>query len=230
MLHNTAYATPDDVANILGYLDPITMEPKKFDNTTYPTYDWVERRLLIASDEFDARTHDTWRINQVMNHIFNRGSLWQLTNMAFYGAPYFKGGWASPLLGPIQKWDPSKGDKLEYRPYADTWTDITDDVDKSFWFDYEGGAFFTNLSAIPIENSFRITYRYGRDEEPPYDIQDAVCKHVAIYIMQSDWYRTKIAGGGDLQSKNETIRQWREDINQIIYAHMNAGEAYSILP
>lgn len=229
MLHTTAYATPDDVAELLGMIDPITFEPMTFTNETYHTYDWIQKRLLVASDDFDARTHDTWRINQVKDHIFNRGTLWHLDNMAFYGTPYMNGGWSSQLIGPIINWDPEQGDKLEYRTFNNTWTDITDMVNKTFWFDYEGGVFFNNYNAIPVENAFRITYRYGRDTTPPYDIQDAVCKTVAIYVIQSDWYRTRIGGGGDLQSRSETIRQWNEDIRQTIYAHLNCGEAVSIL-
>ena len=229
-MNDTAYATPDDVAELLGMIDPISFEPMKFDNVSYPTYDWVQKRLLSASDKFDARTHDTWRWKQVKDSIFDRGTLWHLDNMAFYGVPYVQGGWASQLLGPILPWDTEKGDKLEYRSFSNTWIDISDQLNKSFWFDYNGGVFFTSLVGLPVQNEFRITYRYGRDEEPPYDIQEAIAKMVAIYVMESDWYRTKIGGGGDLQSKSETIRRWQEDINQVIYAHMNCGEAISILP
>lgn len=231
VLHTTAYGTPQDVFDLLNLQDPVTMEPLSPDNTTYPTYDQLQRRLLGISDDFDAKTHDTWRINTVIDYVFDRGTMWSATNTGIYGTPWRYGGWATQLIGPIMDWDASLGDKLYSRkPRGGEWTDITDQVGTSFWFDYRGGVFFCLYPQYLIDSAFKITYRYGRNDTPPYDVQDAVIKMAAIWVMQSDWYRTKLGGGGDLSSKNDTIRQWREDYNMTVYQHMNCGEAISLLP
>lgn len=231
-VHRTGYCTPIDVFEILGMLDDITGEPIIPQYDTYPNYMQLERRIIGFSDEFDARTHDSWRINHVVDHIFDRGSEWKYNNTYLYGSPSSRGGWHTQLMSPILPWNPDKGDKLEMLSFGTNgkYQDISNE-EGLFWFDYEAGIFYY-LGADPrIQNLFRITYRWGRDnEQPPYDIQDAVAKMTAIWVMQTDWYRTKIAGGGDLSSKTDTIRMWREDINQIIYNHLNCGSAISMLP
>ena len=55
-------------------------------------------------------------------------------------------------------------------------------------------------------------------------------KLVAIMIMQTDWYRAKLAGGGDLSSKRETISDWRKDIDNTYVKYFNCGTAQSLLP
>ena len=229
-LRLTGYCTPQDVIDLLMVRDPCTQKVITLSDNSFPTYDWVQKRILVASDGLDASLQDTWGVIQHKDYIMDRGDLWWFTNTFRWNVPYFRGGWQTQLINPILPWDPTKGDKLEMRTSQNQFIDITDEIDKSFWFDYEGGQFFWLRPTINDVNSFRITYRYGRDTTPPYDIQDACMKKVAIEIMQTDWYRARLGGGGDLSSKQETIRAWKEDIDRTIAKHFNCGTAQSLLP
>ena len=229
-LRTTGYCTPEDVIDLLMLRDPYTQEIMTLNDHTFPTRAWVQKRILVASDFIDSSTQDTWGVIQHKDYVMDRGDMWWYTNTTRWNIPLQRGGWQTQLINPILPWDPTKGDKLERRVNVNEWYDITDEYGKLFWFDYQGGSFFWLTPTISDINQFRITYRYGRDTAPPYDIQDACAKQVAIMIMQTDWYRSKLAGGGDLSSKQETIRAWKEDINQAISKHFNCGTAQSLLP
>lgn len=229
-LRLTGYCTPEDVIDLLMIRDPCTQEIMTLTDKSFPTRDWVQKRILVASDYIDSATQDTWGVIQHKDYIMDRGDLWWLTNTSRINMPWQRGGWHTQLINPILPWDPEQGDKLELRVSQNEWTDVTDEIEKTFWFDYEGGSFYWLRPTLDPYNRFRITYRYGRNTTPPYDIQDACVKSVAITIMQTDWYRSKFAGGGDLSSKQETIRAWKEEINAVIVRHMNCGTAQSLLP
>lgn len=229
-LRLTGYCTPQDVIDLLMLRDACTQEIMTLTDSSFPTKQWVEKRILVASDQLDSATQDTWGVIQHKDYIMDRGDMWWYTNTTRWNLPYQRGGWQTQLINPILPWDRSKGDKLEYRVNMDEWVDISNELNKSFWFDYEGGQFFWMRPTLTATNQFRITYRYGKDTTPPYDIQDACMKLVAIMIMQTDWYRSKLAGGGDLSSKRETIADWRKDIDNAIVRNMNCGTAQSLLP
>lgn len=229
-LRLTGYCTPEDVVDMLMLRDPCTQQIMTLTDKSFPTRDWVQKRILIASDSIDSSVQDTWGVIQHKDYVFDRGDLWWLTNTFRWNIPFSRGGWQSQLINPILPWDSTQGDKLELRLDRNVWTDVTDEYEKSFWFDYEGGQFFWMRPTLNEVNQFRITYRYGRNTTPPYDIQDACAKKVAIMIMQTDWYRTKLAGGGDLSSKQETMRAWKEDIDRTIVKYFNCGTAQSLLP
>lgn len=229
-LRLTGYCTAQDVIDLLMLRDPCTQQIITLNDQSFPTLDWVNKRILMASDRIDSITQDTWGVIQHKDFIMDRGDLWWLTNTFRWNVPFQRGGWQTQLINPILPWDTSKGDKLEIRYDRNNFVDISDEIDKSFWFDYQGGSFFWMRPTMNEVNQFRITYRYGKDCTPPYDIQDACMKMVAIMIMQTDWYRTKLAGGGDLSSKQETIRAWKEDISNIMTTNLNCGTAQSILP
>ena len=229
-LRLTGYCTPEDVIDLLMLRDPCTQQIMTLTDQSFPTRQWVEKQILIASDRIDSATQDTWGVIQHKDYIMDRGSLWALTNTYRWNIPYIRGGWQTQLINPILPWDKTKGDKLELRINSNEWSDLTDEIEKSFWFDYEGGSFFWLRPTLTDYNAFRITYRYGRDTTPPYDIQDACMKLVAIMIMQTDWYRSKLAGGGDMSSKRETINDWKKDIDNTYVKYFNCGTAQSLLP
>ena len=229
-LRLTGYCTPEDVINLMMLRDPCTQEIMTLTDRSYPTREWVERRILVASDQIDSSIQDTWGAIQHKDFIMDRGDLWWTTNTPRWNIPFARGGWQTQLINPILPWDKTKGDKLELRISSNEFIDITDEINQSFWFDYEGGSFFWLRPTLTEYNQFRITYRYGRDTTPPYDIQDACAKLVAITIMQTDWYRTKLAGGGDLSSKRETMKDWKEDVDRTIVKYFNCGTAQSLLP
>ena len=229
-LRLTGYCTPEDVIEMMMIRDPCTQEIMTLTDKSFPTRQWVQKQILIASDYIDSATQDTWGVIQHKNYIMDRGDLWWLTNTYRFNVPWQRGGWQTQLINPILPWDTSKGDTLEIREDKNNFVDISDEYGESFWFDYEGGSFFWMKPTISDYNKFRITYRYGRETTPPYDIQDACIKKVAITIMQTDWYRSKLGGGGDLSSKNDTKREWKEDIDRTIVKYFNCGTAQSLLP
>lgn len=229
-LRLTGYCTPEDVIDLLMLRDPCTQEIMTLTDKSFPTRQWVQKRILVASDYLDSAIQDTWGVKQHKDYIMDRGDLWWLTNSYRFNVPWQRGGWQTQLINPILPWDKTKGDKLELRIDRNVWTDITDEYEESFWFDYEGGSFFWMRPTLTTYNQFRITYRYGRDTTPPYDIQDACMKLVANTIMQTDWYRSKLAGGGDLSSKRETMNEWKADIDRTIAKYFNCGTAQSLLP
>lgn len=223
------YCTPEDVVDLLMLRDPCTTELMVLTDKSFPTRDWVQRRILVSSDYIDNRTQDTWGVIQHKDYIMDRGDLWHLTNTYRWNVPYVRGGWQTQLIDPILPWDTEQGDKLELRINQNDWVDISDEFGTSFWFDYEGGSFFWLRPTLDTYNQFKITYRYGKNTDPPFDLQEACAKLVAITIMQTDWYRTKFAGGGDLSSKRDTIRDWKEEINNTIVGYLNCGTAQSYL-
>jgi hypothetical protein len=210
--------------------DPCTQKIMVPNDQSFPTREWLQERILEASDYLDSATQDTWGVIQHKDYIMDRGDLWWLTNTYRFNVPWQRGGWQTQLINPILPWDPSKGDKLEIRVDKNNWVDITDQIEKSFWFDYEGGSFFWMQATISDYNKFRITYRYGRDCAPPNDLKSACIKYVGIEIMQTDWYRSKLAGGGELSSKSETKKEWKEYIDRTIVKYFNCGTAQSLLP
>lgn len=229
-LRITGYCTPEDVVDLMMLRDVCTQEPMVLSDKSFPTREWVQRRILEASDYLDSATQDTWGVTQHKDYIMDRGDLWWYTNTTRWNLPLQRGGWQTQLINPILPWDKTKGDKLEMRINSNDWIDITDQYNDTFWFDYQGGSFFWLRPTISDVNQFRITYRYGRDTTPPYDIQEACMKRVANMIMQTDWYRTKISGGGDLSSKRETMNEWKADIDRTIVKYFNCGTAQSLLP
>lgn len=188
------------------------------DENTDPNIEMTNEFILVAQDIIDRRTAHSWRSEkQKRNEVHDiPDSLWDYGQ----GIPLF-------LQHRMIKtpFDATKGDKFEI---WDGNTFIEQDVtenDNFIHFEKTSGTYYIRGFFFTILNKkrFRITYRYGSDQENeivPRDIQRACILLAAIDILSTDFQMSKIPYGGEgTISKRETVQNWKELVNEIIDDH-----------
>lgn len=188
------------------------------DENTDPNIDMVNEFILVAQDIIDRRTAHSWQSEkQKRNETHDiPDSLWDYGQ----GIPIFL-----QHRGIKTPFDASKGDKFEiwdgikYEEQDVSQNDNFIHFEKTSGTYYIRGFFFTILR----KKRFRITYRYGSDQENeliPRDIQRACILLVAIDILSTDFQMSQIPYGGEgTISKRETVQNWKELVNEIIDDH-----------
>jgi len=188
------------------------------DENSDPNIDMVNEFILVAQDIIDRRTAHTWQSEkQKRNETHDvPDSLWDYGQ----GIPVFL-----QHRGLKTPFDASKGDKFEiwdgikYEEQDVSQNDNFIHFEKTSGTYYIRGFFFTILR----KKRFRITYRYGSDQENeliPRDIQRACILLVAIDILSTDFQMSQIKYGGEgTISKRETVQNWKEMVNEIIDDH-----------
>ncbi len=188
------------------------------DENTDPNIDMVNEFILVAQDIIDRRTAHTWQSErQKRNETHDvPDSLWDYGQ----GIPVFL-----QHRGIKTPFDASKGDKFEiwdgikYEEQDVSQNDNFIHFEKTSGTYYIRGFFFTILR----KKRFRITYRYGSDQENeliPRDIQRACLLLTAIDILSTDFQMSQIKYGGEgTISKRETVQNWKEMVNEIIDDH-----------
>ena len=188
---------------------------------TNPNTKMTEKIILRNEDEIDRRTGHTWRTVQYANetldvnllHDFGRGM----------GA-YLKHRMIKPF-------DESLGDKVElwdgqrYVEFSSP-NDSTITVEPTMGIMYFRGFIFTLLR----KHRFRITYRYGGDQEGtspvPRDIEKACLLMTSIDILSTDFQFSQLAYGGEGNvDKNSVMTRWQSQIDHII---MNRQEFQTV--
>lgn len=187
------------------------------DENTDPNIEMVNEFILVAQDIIDRRTAHSWQSEkQKRNETHDiPDSLWDYGQ----GIPVFlqhRG---------IKPFDASKGDKFEiwdgikYEEQDVSANDNFIHFEETSGTYYIRGFFFTILR----KKRFRITYRYGSDQENeliPRDIQRACILLAAIDILSTDFQMSKIPYGGEgTISKRETVQNWKDIVNEIIDDH-----------
>lgn len=185
---------------------------------TDPNTSMVEDLILTGQDTLDRRTAHSWRTEkQKRNEIHDvPDNLWDYGQ----GIPVFlqhrgiKAPFDSTLGDRFEIWD---GDKYVEQDVADDSNFLH--FEKTSGTYYIRGFYFTILK----KKRFRITYRYGSDQENeliPRDIQRACILLVAIDILSTDFQMSQIKYGGEgTISKRETVQNWKEMVNEIIDDH-----------
>lgn len=239
------YTTPDLVAETMGLPDPEDeLGVFRFSDTTNPTYDFVCRMIVSAEGEIDRLTNQSWRENHVKNQILTINT-YQWDANAWRVAYYQRGGNYLKLRKNVRPWDPQKGDKLELRTRNNAWREITYNENNQepntmdadgfenagFWIDHEAGRLFIRTRLFqPTFNSARISYRYGREEDPPYELQRLCSLMVADRIIQMGIYSIKIGMGGDIAGiKQDLHRSWQEEMSSLFSSIQRSGSVHSLL-
>lgn len=242
----TRYSTPEEVAEALGLPPEYGGDNygfMRFSETTVPTYDYVCRLIRSNEDVIDRRLRRSWRIHRVKDKVCTINTYWHDAN-AWRVEYYQRGGNYIQLRKDVLPWDPQQGDKLEIRVRGNAWRDITFapndthgtqyDPDSrsriSFWFDYESGRLFlrTGVFQIPY-NSVRISYRYGSDEDPPEAIRRLCSLMTASQVINMQTFAIKVGSGGDISGvKQDLLRMWQEEMNQIWITYQRSGSVHSV--
>lgn len=203
------YCTVKDIADWLRI---------DINENTDPNIEMINEFILVAQEMIDRGTAHSWQTEkQKRNEVHDiPDSLWDYGQ----GIPIF-------LQHRMIKtpFDVSKGDKFEI---WDGITYIEQDVsenDNFIHFEKTSGTYYIRgfFFTILRKKRFRITYRYGSDQENeivPRDIKRACILQVAIDILSTDWQMSQITFGGEGGiGKEAMIRKWEKKVDDIIDDH-----------
>lgn len=184
------YCTPDDVAETLDLPDPNDHYGSfTFSAMSHPSYLRVCKMIKSNEDIVDRTVRRSWKECRVTDQVLTIMTYWHDIN-AWRTDYYQEGGNYVQLRKNVLPWDPSKGDKLEFKTRQNTWIDISNfpnmthaearsgdnmpyitGVRFGFWFDYNLGKLYLRTSMFQnLAHSVRISYRYG--QEVPYQEAD----------------------------------------------------------
>jgi hypothetical protein len=129
----------------------------------------------------------------------------------------------------LKTFDRTKGDKFELWD-GENWVDNTPtgDDDSIIYFQEIKGVIYLRgyLFTILRTNRFRITYRYGgeqeeriaEDESVPRDIQKCCKLMTCLDILASDFTMSQIAYGGEGNiNKEKVMDRWQKEIDNILW-------------
>ncbi len=178
---------------------------------TNPNTRMVKKIILRNEDEIDRRTGHSWRETQYraetidLNYIYDAGR----------GMGIFV---KHRMLKPF---DTTKGDKLEiwdglkYVPYSIPNGAVVT-MEPTMGIFYFRGFIFTLLR----KHRFRITYRYGGEQEGitiPRDIETACLLMTGIDILSTDFQYSQLEYGGEGNvNKLQVMEMWKKRVDRII--------------
>ena len=210
------YCTVTDIADWLR----ITIDPNSDPNSTM-----VKNYIMDNEDQFDRLTGHTWMSDKQVTEEFSVNNLYDWGR----GMPLF------PRHRNIKTFDDDLGDKLEIwdgNSWADNTPDVsqtTGDSDDLIYFQEIKGIVYLRgyLFTILRTNRFRITYRYGGDNDQriaetetiPRDIQKACKLMTCIDLLSTDFQMSQIAYGGEGNiDKSKVMDRWEKEIHEIIWS------------
>lgn len=233
------YCTVEDVEEYLGLPSPDDPQSIfRFSDMSNPSYDRVEKMILVAEEEIDQRTHRSWRVNHVKDHITSISEYWH--DLAGLRHDYLShGGDFIQLRRNILPWDPSQGDKLEIRTHSNVFRDLTDAVDNpdnptrspNVWIDYKMGKVYLRTRMYQQKaNAVRISYRYGSTEPVPMTVMELCTLIVASNIVNMGVYDIKVGLGGDIAGiKEQYLARWDDRIGKLYSSIQMPGSVHSML-
>lgn len=192
---------------------------------TDPNSTMIDNVILMNQERIDRLTGHTWQTDkQYRYEEFDLNRIW------FYG----KG---MPLFMAHRQmrlpFDPSKGDLVEIWDGLKWAAQDIAQPDQFIFFDAQLGIFYIRgyFFSIFNEQRFRLTYRYGGDQqgEPvPRDIKKACILMTAMDILSTDFKMSQIAYGGEGNvNKKQMMDKWQEEIDSIIWSHSEILTVYS---
>lgn len=209
------YCTVEEVMSMLRLINGTSYRLVP-DETTDPLRSEVERYIMYAEDEIDARTGFAWRSKTVTNEYHDAVVSWDT---------FYRRMWEIQLRHRMVKaFDHASGDKIELFD-GSSWVDLvaggyTEAWNGDYFVDYEIGAVFI-MGKRPVygRKSIRITYRYGAATIPK-DISECAAKMAAIKVLENDFYRAAVAAGPEIGSRvDRAIDRWRQDVERTIAVH-----------
>ncbi len=183
-----------------------------------PTNGMIEQFILVNQDIIDRRTGHSWQSEkQKRNEVHDiPDSLWDYGQ----GIPIFL-----QHRGIKAPFDVTKGDKFEIWDGDEYIEQTVGETDNFIHFEKTSGTYFIRgfFFTILRKKRFRITYRYGSDQENeliPRDIKRLCILLTSIDILQTDFQMSQIPIGGEGNiSKERIVDKWLEMANEIIDDH-----------
>ena len=198
-LREPQYCTVQDVADWLR----ITINSNTDPNTTM-IKDWI----ISNEDEMDIEMGHTFLKERQTTEVFNITRLWDWGR----GLPIF------PRHRNIRDFDVTKGDKFEVWNSAG-WVDQST---QRIHFENVKGALYVKgyLFTILVKDRFRVTYRYGGNQEfqkIPKDIKRCAILMTALNVLETDFQMSQIPYGGEGNvDKDKIMNRWQNKINKIL--------------
>lgn len=201
------YCTIEDISDFLGI--DIT-------ENSNPSIRQVTKWILANQEEIDYLTGHTWQ--QEKFYIHDQANVWNQLQWG-RGMPIeLKHRYVKPF-------DTTKGDSFEIWDGMQ-WTAQASDNNNFIYFDEQKGIAYIRgyLYTVLVNNRFRITYRYGGNNEGtravPRDISKACWLLTAIDIVSRDFKFSQVAYGAEGAVPKEVLmKRWQDKIDKIIWAH-----------
>ena len=211
MARSPVYCTVTDVADWLR----ISVNANSDPNTTM-----VQNYIMDNEDRIDRLTQHTWMTDKQVTEEFSVNKLYDWGR----GMPLF------PRKRIIKTFDKDAGDKFELWD-GESWVDNTPtgDDDSIIYFQEVKGVIYLRgyLFTILRTGRFRITYRYGGEQEAsasetettPRDIQKCCKLMTCLDILGTDFHMSQIAYGGEGNiDKDKVMDRWQREIDEIIWS------------
>lgn len=187
---------------------------------TDPTKSMVEEYIMANEDTIDRQTSHTWMSDKQVTEVFDVPKLWDWGQ----GMPL------TPRKRNIKSFDEGQGDKLEIWDGANWVQKNVTGAGQTLHFQEISGITYIRgyLFTILRVKRFRITYRYGGDNESaisetetvPRDIQKACKLMTAIDILSTDFQMSQVAYGGEGNvDKQKVMDRWQKEIDSILWRH-----------
>ncbi len=211
------YCQSKDIADWLR----ITINANSDPNTAM-----VDEYILSNEDRIDRLTGHTWLVDKQVTQEFSVTKLYDWGR----GMPLF------PRKRNLKPFDSAKGDKFEVWDGAN-WSDQTPQTQDNnsiiYFQEIKGMIYLRGFLFTPLRtNRFRVTYRYGGDNESdpletevvPRDIQKACKLMTCIDILSTDFQMSQIAYGGEGNiDKQKVMDRWQSEIDNIIWSRSEIG-------
>ena len=214
MVRTPTYCTATNISDWLR----IPINPNTDPNTSM-----INETIMDNEDRIDRLTGHTWLENKQVTEEFSVNKLYDWGR----GMPLF------PRKRNLRSFDSTKGDKFEIWD-GGQWADETPtsngvNEDQIIYFQEIKGIIYLRgyLFTILRTNRFRVTYRYGGDNEGikdvaepiPRDIQKACKLMTCLDILSTDFQMSQIAYGGEGNiDKQKVMDRWQKEIDQIIWS------------
>lgn len=208
------YCTVKDIADWLR----ITIDANSDPNSVM-----VKNNIMDNEDRIDRMTDHTWMPDRQAVEEFTVTKLYDWGR----GMPLF------PRHRNVKTFDNDLGDLFEIWD-GNSWVDNTPDVSQSdgsdlIYFQEIKGVIYLRgyLFTILRQARFRITYRYGgdndkrisEDETIPRDIQKCCRLMTSIDILSTDFQMSQIAYGGEGNiDKGKIMDRWQKEIDDILWS------------
>lgn len=188
---------------------------------TDPNTNMVKNYIMDNEDRIDRLTGHSWMEDKQTREVFTVSKLYDWGR----GMPLF------PRHRNMKEFDATKGDKFELWD-GDSWDEqvVGQGNNGVVYFETVKGITYVRgyLFTILTESRFRVTYRYGGNNETnvgntdlvPRDIQKACKLMTCLDILSTDFQMSQIPYGGEGNiDKQKVMDRWQKEIDQIIWTH-----------
>lgn len=187
---------------------------------TDPVKSQVETYIMDNEDRIDRMTGHSWG-ERVAVEEFDATKIYDWGR----GMPLF------PRHRNIKPFSAADGDKFELWD-GDSWVEqvVSPGNDGIIYFQEIKGITYVRgyLFTILRKNRFRVTYRYGGNndtiksetETVPRDIKKACKLMTCIDLLSTDFQMSQVAYGGEGNvDKQKVLNRWQKEVDEIIWAH-----------